>query len=69
MAESLLDECREAILKMAATQAPEGERAILVMAETFWANSGRTCCDDQPSSPQDFPAGASPLPGCGAKSG
>jgi hypothetical protein len=56
MAESLLDECRESILKIAATQPPDGERAILMMAEMFRANSGQVCCDDQPSSSQDFPA-------------
>jgi hypothetical protein len=37
---SLLDQCRESILKIATTQAPEGKRAILNMAEMFRTNSG-----------------------------
>jgi hypothetical protein len=56
MAESFLDECRESILKIAATQPPEGERAILMMAEMFRANSSQVCCDDHTSSSQHFPA-------------
>jgi hypothetical protein len=40
MSESLLDECHESILKIAATQPPEGKKAILIMAETFRANAG-----------------------------
>jgi hypothetical protein len=57
MQESLLDECHESILKIAETQAPEGKRAILAMAESLWASSGRTSSDSQPSSLQDFPRG------------
>jgi hypothetical protein len=56
MGEKFLNECREAILKIAATQPPDGERAILMLAETFRAHSGRESCDDQPSPPQDLPA-------------
>ncbi len=55
MAESLLDECRESILKIAATQPPDGKRAILMMAEMFRANSGRASSEGQPS-PQNFHA-------------
>jgi hypothetical protein len=39
MSESLLDECRESILKIAETQSPDGRRAILAMARMFQVNS------------------------------
>jgi hypothetical protein len=42
MAESLLDGCRESILKIAATQSPDGERAISILAEMFQADSGES---------------------------
>jgi hypothetical protein len=54
MSESLLDECHESILKIAATQPPEGKKAILIMAETFRANAGRPSPVVQPSLSQDF---------------
>jgi hypothetical protein len=50
MSESLLDQCHESILKMAETQSPDGKKAILVMAEMFWANSDRAPSDGQPHS-------------------
>jgi hypothetical protein len=53
MSESLLDECHESILKIAATQPPEGKRAILMMAEKFQANVGRTSIV-RPSPSNDF---------------
>jgi hypothetical protein len=56
MSQSLLDECHESILKIAATQPPEGKRAILIMAETFRANAGGASSVAQPSSSQDFHA-------------
>jgi hypothetical protein len=57
MEESLLDECHQSIVKIAETQAPDGRRAILAMAENFWASSGRVSCGNQQSSSQDFPPG------------
>jgi hypothetical protein len=56
MPESLLDECRESILKIAETQPPDGKRAILAMAEVFQVNSGRMTSDGQLSSSQEFHA-------------
>lgn len=53
MSKSLLDECHQSILKIAATQPPEGKKAILMMAETFRANAGRTSIA-QPSPSNDF---------------
>jgi hypothetical protein len=53
MPESLLDECHQSILRIAATQPPEGKKAILIMAETFRANAGRTSIA-QPSPSNDF---------------
>ena len=41
MQESLLDECRQSILKIAETQPPDGRKAILAMAEMFQVNPGR----------------------------
>jgi hypothetical protein len=37
MTDSLLDECREAILKMAGTQAPEARRTLEAFAARFRA--------------------------------
>jgi hypothetical protein len=54
MTGSLLDECRESILKIAETQPPIGKMAISMMAEMFCENSGRAARDGQPSSSQDF---------------
>jgi hypothetical protein len=54
MQASLLEECRESIVKIAETQPPDGKRAILAMAEMFWVNSGRASADGQPSPSQDF---------------
>jgi hypothetical protein len=60
MEESLLDECHESIVKIAETQAPDGRRAILAMAENFCASSGRVSSGDQPSSSlQGFPPASS----------
>jgi hypothetical protein len=53
MSESLLDECHESILKIAATQPPEGKRAILMMAERFRA-AGPESSVAQPSPSNDF---------------
>jgi len=53
MPQSLLDECHQSILKIAATQPPEGKKAILIMAETFRANAGRTSIA-QPAPSNDF---------------
>jgi hypothetical protein len=52
MQASLLEECRESIVKIAET--PDGKRAILAMAEMFWVNSGRASANGQPSPSQDF---------------
>jgi hypothetical protein len=54
MTVSLLDECRESILKIAETQPPDGKKAILAMAELFQVNSGRLRSDGRRSSSQDF---------------
>jgi hypothetical protein len=51
---SLLDQCRESILKIAATQPPDGKRAILRLAELFRVNSGRKSSGCNRSSPRDF---------------
>jgi hypothetical protein len=53
---SLLDECRESILKIAATQPPDGKRAILRLAELFRVNSGRKSSDGRRSSSREFEA-------------
>jgi hypothetical protein len=53
---SLLDECRESILKIAATQSPDGKRAILRLAELFRVNSGRKSSDGRRSSSREFEA-------------
>jgi hypothetical protein len=53
---SLLDRCRESILRLAATQPPDGKRAISVLAEIFQANAGSGSYDGQPGPSQDFAA-------------
>jgi hypothetical protein len=53
---SLLDRCRESILRLAATQPPDGKRAISVLAEIFQANGGPGSYDGQPGQSQDFAA-------------
>src|SRR5258705_8212941 len=53
---SLLDGCRESILKLAATQPSDGKRAILVLAEIFQANAGSASPDGQRGQSQGFVA-------------
>ena len=53
---SLLDGCRESILKLAATQPSDGKRAILVLAEIFQANAGSASPDGQHGQSQGFVA-------------
>jgi hypothetical protein len=53
---SLLDECRESILKLAATQPSDGKRAISVLAEIFQANAGSASPGGQRGQSQDFAA-------------
>jgi hypothetical protein len=56
MAESLLDECHESILKIAATQPPDGKKAILIMAEMIRSNFGLASFGNQALSSQNFHA-------------
>jgi hypothetical protein len=53
MSVSLLDECRESILKIAETQPPDGKKAIRAMAEMFRVNAGRTSIEG-PALSQNF---------------
>jgi hypothetical protein len=55
MSQSLLDECHQSILKIAATQPPEGKKAILIMAETFRVRATRVTVA-QPSLSRGFDA-------------
>src|SRR3981189_548509 len=54
MSGSLLDQCRESILRIAETQPPDGRRAMLVMAELFRANSGRALSEGRRPLSQDL---------------
>jgi hypothetical protein len=54
MSGSLLDQCRESILRIAETQPPDGRRAMLVMAELFRANSGRASSEGRRPLSQDL---------------
>jgi len=54
MTVSLLDECRESILKIAETQPPDGKKAIRAMAEMFRVNTGRTSVEGPALLSQNF---------------